>query len=61
MAAQPQYRETLLHAAELASELGDADLLAEAALTNTRGSGALPARSTPSVCARSKPPSRLSA
>ena len=37
MAAQPQYRETLLHAAELASELGDADLLAEAALTNTRG------------------------
>ena len=38
MAAQPQYRETLLHAATLASELGDADLLAEAALTNTRGS-----------------------
>jgi class 3 adenylate cyclase/tetratricopeptide (TPR) repeat protein len=37
MAAQPQYRETLLHAAALASELGDADLLAEVALTNTRG------------------------
>ncbi len=37
MAAQPRYRETLLHAAAVASELGDADLLAEAALTNTRG------------------------
>ena len=37
MAAQPQYRETLLHAVVVASELGDADLLAEAALTNTRG------------------------
>ena len=37
MAAQPHYRETLLHAAAVASELGDADLLAEAALTNTRG------------------------
>ena len=33
----PAYRKTLLHAARIASALGDADLAAAAALANTRG------------------------
>ena len=33
----PAYRATLLHAAQIASSLGDADLAAAAALANTRG------------------------
>jgi class 3 adenylate cyclase len=33
----PAYRTTLLHAAQIASSLGDADLAAAAALANTRG------------------------
>lgn len=37
LASVPSYRETLLEAASLATSLGDADLLAEAALTNSRG------------------------
>ena len=36
-AAQPQFRETLLRAAGLAGELGDADRAARAALANSRG------------------------
>ncbi len=36
-AGDPRYRETLLEAAQLADELGDADLLCRAALANNRG------------------------
>lgn len=36
-AGDPRYRETLLEAAHLAEELGDADLLCQAALANNRG------------------------
>ncbi len=37
LAALPVYRDTLLGAARLARDLGDAELLAEAALANSRG------------------------
>ncbi|MGD0593539.1 MAG: BTAD domain-containing putative transcriptional regulator [Acidimicrobiales bacterium] len=37
LAAVPAYRETLLGAARLAQDLGDAELLAQAALANNRG------------------------
>jgi class 3 adenylate cyclase len=37
----PAYRTTLLHAAQIASSLGDADLAAAAALANTRGFSSL--------------------
>lgn len=37
-AADPAYRQTLLDAAAIARELGDAELLCRAALSNTRGS-----------------------
>lgn len=37
LAAEPRYRETLLEAAALASDAGEADLLARAALANSRG------------------------
>jgi tetratricopeptide (TPR) repeat protein len=38
LAADPAYRETLLGAAAIARELGDAELLCRAALANSRGS-----------------------
>ena len=37
LTGDPAYRATLLHAARIASSLGDADLAAAAALANTRG------------------------
>jgi class 3 adenylate cyclase len=37
LTGDPAYRKTLLHAAQIASSLGDADLAAAAALANTRG------------------------
>ena len=37
LTGDPAYRTTLLHAAQIASSLGDADLAAAAALANTRG------------------------
>ncbi len=37
LTGDPAYRTTLLHAARIASSLGDADLAAAAALANTRG------------------------
>jgi class 3 adenylate cyclase/tetratricopeptide (TPR) repeat protein len=37
LTGDPAYRTTLLHAARIASSLGDADLAADAALANTRG------------------------
>jgi class 3 adenylate cyclase/tetratricopeptide (TPR) repeat protein len=37
LALVPAFRETLLQAASLATEIGDTDLLVEAALANTRG------------------------
>jgi len=37
LTGDPAYRTTLLHAAQIASTLGDADLAAAAALANTRG------------------------
>jgi class 3 adenylate cyclase/tetratricopeptide (TPR) repeat protein len=39
-AGDPEHRETLLRAAQLAAEQGDADAMARAALANTRGSWA---------------------
>jgi class 3 adenylate cyclase len=41
LTGDPAYRTTLLHAAQIASSLGDADLAADAALANTRGFNSL--------------------
>ncbi len=41
LTGDPAYRTTLLHAAQIASALGDADLAAAAALANTRGFNSL--------------------